>query len=94
MTAIGSINRQLVLVERPAGPITARTFAVCEGAIPDLAEGEALVRVAWLGIDATQRTWLNADETYIDPVALGSVMRSSGVGQVVASRSEQLPVGM
>ncbi|MGB3329238.1 MAG: NADP-dependent oxidoreductase [Thermomicrobiales bacterium] len=93
MSSDTMMNRQVILVERPDGPIVDATFAIREAPLPALAEGEALVRVAWLGIDATQRTWLNDDETYIEPVPIGAVMRGSGVGQVVASRSERLPLG-
>lgn len=47
----------------------------------------------WLGIDPTQRTWLNDSATYTQPVAIGDVMRGSGVGRVVASRTDRLAVG-
>lgn len=87
------MNRQWVLAERPVAAITARTFAMCEAPVPEPGEGEALVRVVWLGIDPTQRTWLNEGATYLNPVAEGEVMRGSGVGQVIASRSTRLTAG-
>ncbi|GAA1831950.1 NADP-dependent oxidoreductase [Actinomadura chokoriensis] len=85
--------RQIVLRERPASGITSDTFAERSRPLPALADGEALVRVAWLGIDATQRTWLNPDATYMAPVGIGDVMRGSGVGCVVSSRNPALPEG-
>lgn len=87
------VNRQWVLAERPDGAIDEHTFALRQSPIPEPAEGEALVRVVWLGIDATQRTWLNDDRTYISPVQVGEVMRGSGVGYVVSSRTERLNEG-
>ncbi|WP_406691248.1 NADP-dependent oxidoreductase [Saccharopolyspora sp. ID03-671] len=86
-------NRQVVLRARPAHNIDADTFDLRTEAVPALADGEALVGVRWLGIDATQRTWLNPDATYTDPVAVGAVMRGSGVGQVLESRDPRLPEG-
>lgn len=86
-------NRRLVLRHRPTGRIEPGTFELEEQQIAALADGEALVEVTWLGIDATQRTWLNAGSTYIDPVQVGDVMRGSGVGRVVATRDPNLPVG-
>src|SRR5690606_22052030 len=62
------VNRQWVLAERPDGAIDEHTFALRQSPIPEPAESQALVRVVWLGIDATQRTWLNDDRTYISPV--------------------------
>lgn len=86
-------NRRLVLRRRPAGRIGADTFSEETVPLRQLADGEALVEVVWLGIDATQRTWLNPAATYVDPVPEGEVMRGSGVGRVVASRHASLPEG-
>ncbi|TDC80148.1 NADP-dependent oxidoreductase [Actinomadura sp. 7K507] len=85
--------RQLVLRERPTAGITPGTFAEQTLPVPTLDDGEALVEVVWLGIDATQRTWLNPGTTYTAPVGIGDVMRGSGVGRVVASRNRTLPEG-
>ncbi|MFC6883689.1 MULTISPECIES: NADP-dependent oxidoreductase [Actinomadura] len=85
--------RQLVLRERPTGGITPGTFEEQSVPFPALDDGEALVEVVWLGIDATQRTWLNPGTTYTAPMGVGEVMRGSGVGRVVASRNETLPEG-
>ncbi|WP_280397383.1 NADP-dependent oxidoreductase [Nocardia carnea] len=85
--------RRIILRDRPVAEITAATFAEQTVPLPDPAAGEALVEVVWLGIDATQRTWLNPGPTYTDPVAVGDVMRGSGVGRVVASRNPELPEG-
>ncbi len=60
---------------------------------PVPAGGEALIEVFWLGIDATQRTWLNPAPAYTRPVDIGAVMRGSGVGRVIESRNPDLPEG-
>ncbi|MFE6648573.1 NADP-dependent oxidoreductase [Nocardioides sp. NPDC057772] len=86
-------NRRLVLRQRPADRIEPGTFDLEEQQLAPLADGEALVEVAWLGIDATQRTWLNEGSTYIEPVEVGEVMRGSGVGRVVATKNPGLAVG-
>ncbi|NDU77155.1 zinc-binding dehydrogenase [Actinomadura sp. DSM 109109] len=85
--------REMVLRERPSGAVTPGTFAERHSPMPVLDDGEALVEVVWLGIDATQRTWLNPGETYTAPVGIGEVMRGGGVGRVVASRNPALPEG-
>lgn len=87
------INRQWRLRERPVGLVEDRHFTLVECAPPEPGPGEALVRVVWLGIDPTQRTWLNPSSTYLTPVAIGEVMRGSGVGQVVVSNSDRFAVG-
>ncbi|WNZ64229.1 NADP-dependent oxidoreductase [Myxococcus sp. MxC21-1] len=86
-------NRQWVLKARPREAVSDDCFEWREGPVPTPGPGEALVRVTWLAIEPTQRTWLNANATYIQPVALGEVMRGAGVGMVIASRTERLAVG-
>ena len=87
------VNRQLLLVARPEGIIDASTTTLVEGAIPELADGEALVRVRCLSIDPTIRMWMGPVPTYLPPIGLGEVVRSVGAGEVVATRSDRYAVG-
>ena len=43
------------------------------------------MRTLWLSFEPAQRGWLNDVRSYVPPVAIGEVMRSWGVGQVIAS---------
>jgi len=43
----------------------------------DPGPGEVLVRVLYLSLDPAMRGWMNAGRSYIAPVGLGDVMRSS-----------------
>ncbi|WP_141735218.1 NADP-dependent oxidoreductase [Oligoflexus tunisiensis] len=86
-------HRQIILKKRPLGRIHPNHFQMIDGPRPVPRDGEALVQVMWLGIDPTQRTWLNEKRTYMPPVAIGEVMRGSGVGIVVDSRSDRYKVG-
>ena len=86
-------NHQIVLAKRPEGLVARDDFDFVEGTVPEPAEGEAVVRTLCLGIDATVRTWLNKGEGYLPAVEIGEVVRCSGVGRTVASRSPKFPVG-
>jgi NADPH-dependent curcumin reductase CurA len=61
--------------------------------VPEPSDGEVLVRTEWIGIDATVRTWLSKAEGYIPPVEIGEVVRSSGIGRVLASSSDRVKEG-
>ncbi len=86
-------NRRIVLAERPRGPIDERTTRVEEAPIPDLEPGQALVAVRYLSIDPTIRTWMNEAEGYLPAIQIGDVVRSGGLGEVVASRADGFAVG-
>lgn len=90
--ALPTTNRQVRLARRPHGPVTADCFDIGEVPVPDLAEGEALLRVDYLSIDPTIRGWMERD-TYLPAIPIGDPIRSGVLGTVVASRSATYPVG-
>jgi NADPH2:quinone reductase len=51
------------------------------------------VRTLYLSLDPTNRLWMSDMRQYSEPVVLGEVMRGIGIGEVIESRREDLPVG-
>jgi NADPH-dependent curcumin reductase CurA len=86
-------NRRFLLRERPSGRIGSDTFELDERELPDIGEGEALVRAEWVSIDPTNRTWINDTPTYLPPVGIGEVMRGLSLGRVVESKSPNYEEG-
>ncbi|QZA09796.1 NADP-dependent oxidoreductase [Mycolicibacter heraklionensis] len=86
-------NRRFLLRERPAGRIGPDTFELSEQAVPEIGDGEALVRVDWISLDPTNRMWINETPSYLPPVGIGEVMRAAGLGVVVASNNPNYSVG-
>src|SRR4051794_19982682 len=80
-------NRRFLLRERPSGRIDENTFELVEEEVPEVGEGEALVRTEWISLDPTNRAWINDTPTYLPPVGIGEVMRGLGLGTVVASKN-------
>ena len=78
------LNKQWLLEERPDGLFEPANFKFKEAMIPELSDGEFLVRVFYLSLDPTQRMWAQMD-TYLPAVKKGEVMRSLGMGVVVKS---------
>jgi NADPH-dependent curcumin reductase CurA len=80
---------RIVLQERPKkGPITETTFRAEEGSTEELktslGDNDVLIRVDYVSLDPAMRGWLNDARSYVEPVAIGAVMRASGLGTVVA----------
>ncbi len=87
------MNHRVLLAQRPDGLVREADFTHDAQAVPEPADGEVLIRTEWIGIDATVRTWLSKAEGYIPPVEIGEVVRSSGIGRVLASRSPKIAEG-
>jgi NADPH-dependent curcumin reductase CurA len=85
-------NRQWRLAQRPQGQVGDEHFDLVEEAVHEPGEGQALVRVRYLSMDPTIRGWLERD-TYVPKIEEGAVIRSLGVGEVVASNSDRYAVG-
>ena len=87
------INRQLRLKSRPEGLVKRGDFDLQQQPVPDLKDGEFLVRVLYLSMDPTNRVWMSDIPQYMPPVAIGEVMRALGLGRVVASKSPHYAEG-
>ncbi|MCW8091423.1 NADP-dependent oxidoreductase [Alteromonas sp. ASW11-130] len=86
---------EVVLVQRPTdGKIGPHLFETNSKPIPSPGEGEMLIKQTHMSLDPAMLGWMSDDrESYIPPVELGEVMRSSGVGEVVESNHSDFKVG-
>ena len=91
MTTYTAIN----LIKRPqAGPISKDLFEVVQKEMPTVGDNEFLIKQNHMSLDPAMFGWMSPDtESYIPPVELGTVMRSSGVGEVVESKHPKFKVG-
>ncbi|MFN3590653.1 MAG: NADP-dependent oxidoreductase, partial [Thermaurantiacus sp.] len=75
-------------------PLKDSDFRLVETDIADdPAPGKAIVQVLWLGFDPAQKGWMENVADYVAPMALGDVMRGSGIVRVVKSNSPRLKEG-
>ena len=86
-------NRRMVLARRPSGLVDETTVRLDEAAVPEPGPGQALVRVQYLSIDPTIRTWMDDAPGYLPPIGVGDVVRSGGIGEVVVSHSDRYRPG-
>ena len=83
---IQSVNRCVILNARPVGVPGQEYFDVVSSPVPELADGEFLVRNRYLSVDPAMRGWVNDAPNYSLPVPVGGVMRAIAVGEVIDSR--------
>jgi len=86
--------KAIKLVKRPGLEITPDLFETVTLETPELEDQQILLKQTHMSLDPAMKGWMTDDRnSYIPPVELGEVMRSSGVAEVIESRSEQFPVG-
>ena len=86
-------NRRVILTSRPKGVPEAERFAVDETSVPDINDGEILIKNEFWSIDPAMRGWVNDAPNYLPPVEIGAVMRSFAVGTVAATRNANYAEG-
>ena len=86
-------SREIRLAARPRGAPVASDFELAEVELPDPADGQILVRNAFVSVDPYMRGRMNDAKSYVPPFALGEPMRGGAVGVVVASRDDGWPEG-
>src|SRR6185312_7740983 len=92
MTVTAATNRQILLVQVPAGKLALEHFALRAGAIPSANAGEVVLKVRYLSLDAANRAWMQG-ATYRDAVVAGSVMSGAAVAEVVESKAPSVSPG-
>jgi len=86
-------NHQIHLVSRPHGEPTVDNFKLVEAPVPELKDGQVLVRNHYLSLDPYMRGRMNDAKSYALPQPLNEVMGGGTVGEVVASKSDAFQPG-
>ena len=88
-----TINRRLVLAERPLGAPTPATLRMESASLPIPGPDEMLLRTVYLSLDPYMRGRMSDAPSYAPPVQIGQVMVGGTVAQVVTSDVAGFAVG-
>ncbi len=87
-------TRQWLLNGHPRGrPIADDDLKLVSRDLPDPGPGEMLLKTHYLGFDPAQKGWMENVADYVAPMAIGEVMRGSGISEVVASNGGKFAPG-
>lgn len=86
-------TRRIVLAERPKGMPDSSTFATVDVTLPELEEGQILVRTLYASVDPYMRGRMNDAKSYVPPFAVGEAISGGVVAEVVETRHEKWAVG-
>jgi NADPH-dependent curcumin reductase CurA len=85
--------REWQLLRRPHGEPVAEDFRLVPAERPDPQPGEVVVRTIAMSVDPYMRGRMNAGPSYAPAWELGETMIGGAIGQVIASRSDDVPEG-
>lgn len=87
------VNRRWRLKKRPAQNVDDDTFELATAEVPELDDGQFLVRVCYLSLAPVMRAYVIDGGVIESPLEIGDTMRGRGVGQVIASKTAALAAG-
>lgn len=86
-------NTRVVLASRPKGNPVPENYRIENETVPELNEGQVLIKVLYLSLDPYMRGRMSAEKSYADPVPIGGVITGESAGVVVESRSLRFKEG-
>ena len=86
-------NQQVLIDSLPQGKLSTSNYRLAESPMPAPDDGEALIRTIAFAITAGTRAGLQGSASYAGAPTTGVVMNSTGVGEVLESKSPDFSVG-
>ncbi len=94
MTTNSQLSYQrIVLASRPKGQVVPENFHLESLPVPELKDGELLVRNHYMSLDPYMRGRMEDAKSYAAPQVIGETMIGGTVGEVVASKNAKFNVG-
>ena len=85
--------QRIVLAARPQGGVAPTDFRLEAVPVPEIGEGQLLVRNHYLSLDPYMRMRMEDIKSYAAPQAIDEVMIGGTVGEVIASKNPKFAVG-
>lgn len=85
-------NRQITIAALPTDALGSEHFSMTEAAMPTAGDGEVLLRVILMSIDAANRSWMKG-ATYRAAVNAGDAMPTYAICEVVEGNGTHLNAG-
>ncbi|WSS53384.1 NADP-dependent oxidoreductase [Streptomyces sp. NBC_01180] len=90
---MSQMTREWHFVQRPVGLPAPETYRLVERDLPALQPGQCLVRNLVLSVDPYMRSRMDDVPSYAPPYKLGEALTGGAVGEVIETRSGDVPLG-
>ncbi|MDQ0779996.1 NADPH-dependent curcumin reductase CurA [Streptomyces aurantiacus] len=86
-------TREWHFMQRPVGLPAPETYKLVERDLPALQPGQCLVKNLVLSVDPYMRPRMDDVPSYVPPFELGQALTGGAVGEVIETRSDDVPLG-
>ncbi|MDK1327868.1 NADP-dependent oxidoreductase [Arthrobacter sp. zg-Y1143] len=93
MSTYPETGREIQLASRPEGWPADENFRLAEVPVPELQDGQVLVRNLHMSVDPYMRGRMNDVKSYVPPFKLDAALEGGAVGEVIQSRSDDRKPG-
>ena len=87
-----TINRQIQLAGIPKDKLGPEHFKLAQAAMPQAVDGELLLKIKMISLDAANRAWMQG-ATYRSALEAGQVMAGGSLSEVIESKAPGFAVG-
>lgn len=87
------VGYEIHLKERPLGIASENNFELVRVRVPDLKQGQFLVRNMWMSVDPYMRGRMSETKSYLPPFELNKPLEGDCIGQIIESKNPQFKVG-
>jgi len=88
-----TLSREIRLKNRPFGMPGEEDFELAQVMLPEINEGQILIRNSYMSVDPYMRGRMHDRENYVPPFKIGKPLEGGAVGQVIESKTEKFQVG-
>jgi NADPH-dependent curcumin reductase CurA len=86
-------NRKIYFKSRPTGMPDESNFEMIVDKVPEIKEGEVLIRTLYLSVDPYMRGRMSDAKSYAEPYKVGEPFKGGIVGKVVESQNAKFQTG-
>jgi NADPH-dependent curcumin reductase CurA len=87
------VSREIHLKQRPTGFLNDDNFELVQVSIPQLSEGEFLVRNIWMSLDAHMRSYMSKGTKLMPAFKLNEPLNGECIGQIIESKNDKFKAG-
>ncbi|MEH7336208.1 NADP-dependent oxidoreductase [Neobacillus drentensis] len=85
-------NKKILLAYRPVGMPDESNFTMIETSIPEIVDGEVLIKSLYISVDPYMRGRMSDEKSYAKPYEVGEPFIGGIVGQVIESKNLKFKV--